>query len=321
MMVLGTLVYRAIDLADGSDLGWIDSFYMTVITLTTVGYGEIIPLDHSPRGRLFTAAFLLAGMGVLVYALSSATALLVEGQLARIVQERRMRKRIEELSGHHVVCGTGPIVERALDELIEIGHPVVWVCPAGTDPTLERGYHVQGDYDDEATLRRAGVDRATGMIVASESDRDNILATMTAHQVNPRMRIVAMAKETQTEEKLRRAGATEVVFPLAIGGLRLASSLVRPSVVTLIDTMLRGRDPVLRIEELIVPEHATGIGRTFGEVGLADVRNVILIAVIPAGDRAYVYKPDAGMRVEAGMTLCLMTDAPGLASVGRALGA
>jgi voltage-gated potassium channel len=321
MMLVGTLVYRSIDVAQGSDLGWIDSFYMTVITLTTVGFGEIIPLDHSPLGRLFTAALLLAGGGVLVYALSSATALLVEGQLTRFLKERRMRKRIEELRGHYVVCGTGPIVDKALEELRVTGRTTVRVCPAPTPPDDSDSFRVDGDSDDEATLRRAGIERAAGMIVANQSDRDNILATMTAHQVNPDLRIIAMAQEIQTEDKLRRAGADDVVFPLAIGGLRLASALVRPSVVNFLDVMLRARDPVLRIEEIVVPAHATSIGRPIGDLGIDSVPNVILVAIVRAGGGDIVYKPDPSIPVEAGARICLMTDAPGAQSVLRALGA
>lgn len=321
MMGLGTLVYRAIDRAQGSDLGWIDSFYMTVITLTTVGYGEIIPLEHSPLGRLFTAGFLLLGMGVLVYAVSAATALLVEGQVSRILKERRMRKRIEDLEEHYVVCGTGPIVDKAIDELVSTGRSVVRICPAGAEESSADEYRVEGETDDEETLRRAGLERAAGMVVATTSDRDNILATMTAHQVNPRTRIVAMAQEIQTEDKLRRAGADEVVFPLAIGGLRLASSLVRPSVVTFLDTMLRARDPVLRIEQIVVPPGATAAGRTIEEVGIGSIPNVILIALVPPGETAYVFKPGGSARVEVGATLCLMTDRAGAEQVRRALGA
>lgn len=321
MMGLGTLVYRTIDLAQGSDLGWIDSFYMTVITLTTVGYGEIIPLDHSPGGRLFTAGFLLVGMGVLVYAVSAATALIVEGQASRILKERRMRKRIEDLRGHYVVCGTGPIVEKAIDELVATGRTVVRIRAVGSESVSADEYQVEGETDDEATLRRAGLERAEGMIVATTSDRDNILATMTAHQVNPGMRIVAMAQEIQTEDKLRRAGADEVVFPLAIGGLRLASALVRPSVVTFLDTMLRARDPSLRIEEIVVPDGAGSAGRTIDEIGLAAIPNVIVVALVPPGKSSYVYKPEGSLRVEAGSTICLMTDQKGYEAVRRALGA
>ncbi len=321
MMGLGTLVYRAIDLAQGSDLGWIDSFYMTVITLTTVGYGEIIPLDHSPRGRLFTAGFLLVGMGVLVYAVSSATALIVDGQASRILKERRMRKRIEDLTGHYVVCGTGPVVDKAVDELVASGRAVVRIFPAGADVNSADEYRVEGETDDEATLLRAGLGRADGMIVAATSDRDNILATMTAHQVNPGMRIVAMAQEIQTEDKLRRAGASEVVFPLAIGGLRLASALVRPSVVTFLDTMLRARDPSLRIEEIVVPEGSVSAGRTIDELGIPAIPNVILVAMVPPGQGSYVYKPEGSARVEVGSTLCLMTDQQGFETARRALGA
>lgn len=316
LLVVGTVVYRIID---GGERGWLDSLYMTVITLTTVGYGEIIPLDHSPLGRLFTILLLLSGMGGLVYAVSAATAFLVEGQLGRIFLERRMQKAIEQMSGHVVVCGEGPIIESVRDEMSQTQRPIAWVVPPGAKVPDEIQPHVVGEPDQEDVLLRAGVPRAAGMIVAMANDRDNVLVTLTAHQMAPGLRIVAMATDPRTEAKLRRAGASDVVFPLAIGGLRLASVLVRPAVVTFLDTMLRASEPVLRVEEVVVSPDSPRIGRPIGDLDVDRLGNVMLLAVLSATTNRFTFKPDPATILEPGMTMLFMTDVEGVDRVSAAL--
>lgn len=235
---------------------FVDSLYMTVITLTTVGYGEIIPMENNPAGRIFTMFLLLFGMGILVYFVSAITAFLVEGQLEHVFWRKRMRQAIAELKHHVIVCGAGVVAGHLIEELVRVQRPVVAVIPQGSAPPQldvpQELPHIVGDAADEDVLAEAGLARADGLVAALELDRDNVLVTLTARQMNPAVRIVAMLVDPRHEGKLRRAGADSVVSPFLIGGMRMASEMIRPMVVTFLDTMLRDRDRNLRVEEVRV---------------------------------------------------------------------
>jgi voltage-gated potassium channel len=288
----------------------LDSLYMTVITLTTVGYGEIIPLDAHPWGRVFTMVLLLSGMGVLVYFASAVTAFLVEGQLGQVFWRKRMRQAIAALREHYIVCGAGTVAGHVLEELVRVQRPVMAIVPVGaTPPTLEVGgelLYLQGDPADEEVLRDAGVERARGLVPALESDRDNVLVTLTARQVKPDLRIVAMLADHRNEAKLRRAGADAVVSPYRIGGLRMASELIRPVAVTFLDQMLRDRDRNLRVDEVRIGVGSPAIGQRVGDLKVNEQPGLLLLALVAPDGERYEYKPEASSRVEPGSTLVVM---------------
>ena len=276
----------------------------------TVGYGEIIPLDAHPWGRVFTMVLLLSGMGILVYFASAVTAFLVEGQLGQVFWRKRMRQAIAALREHYIVCGGGTVAGHVLDELVRVQRPVMAIVPAGaTPPALEVGgdlLYLEGDPADEDLLRAAGVERARGLVPALESDRDNVLVTLTARQIKPDLRIVAMLADHRNEAKLRRAGADAVVSPYRIGGLRLASELIRPVAVTFLDQMLRDRDQNLRVDEVRICPGSPAIGKRVGDLKVNDQPGLLLLALVAPGGARYEYKPDPAARVEAGATLVVM---------------
>jgi voltage-gated potassium channel len=288
----------------------LDSLYMTVITLTTVGYGEIIPLDAHPWGRVFTMLLLLSGMGVLVYFASAVTAFLVEGQLGQVFWRKRMRQAIAALREHHIVCGAGTAAGHVLEELVRVRRPAVAVVPPGASPpVLDVGaelLYLEGDPADEEVLRAAGAERARGLVAALESDRDNVLVTLTARQLKPELRIVAMLADHRNEAKLRRAGADAVVSPSRIGGLRMASELIRPVAVTFLDQMLRDRDQNLRVDEVRICAGSPALGRRVGELQVDAQPGLLLLALVAPDGSRYRYKPDASAVVELGATLVVM---------------
>jgi len=308
----------------GGEHRLLDSLYMTVITLTTVGYGEIIPLDHHPAGRVFTMVLLVFGMGILVYFASAVTAFLVEGQLGQVFWRRRMRQAIAALKDHFVICGAGAVAGHVLAELHRVKRPAVAIVPPGSTPPVlgpdVELLYVNGDPADEEVLREAGATRAAGLVPALESDRDNVLVTLTARQLNPDLRIVAMLADQRNEPKLRRAGADAVVSPFFIGGMRMASELIRPLAVTFLDQMLRDRDRNLRVEEVHIGEGSPAIGRAVGDLGINEVPGVLLLALVVPGGGAWAYKPDASSRVEEGATLVVMGGPDGVSDLRRRFG-
>lgn len=303
---------------------FLDSLYMTVITLTTVGYGEIIPLENNPAGRIFTMVLLVFGMGILVYFASTVTAFFVEGQLGHVFWRRRMRQAIAELREHLIVCGAGVVAAHVIDEFRRVRRPVVAIVPAGgaAPPVGTAGelLQVEGDPADEGVLREAGIAYAAGLVPALESDRDNVLITLTARQINPGLRIVAMLTEPRNEGKLRRAGADAVVSPFLIGGLRMASQMIRPAVVTFLDSMLRDRDRNLRIEEIDVGPGSPAIGRPVGALDCNAVPGLLLLAIVDPGGGTYHFKPGDAQVVAEGTRIIVMGDPGAVEQLRRRYG-
>jgi len=321
IFAVGVIGYTIIDHGQHRLL---DALYMTVITLTTVGYSEIIPMEHNPAGRIFTMFLILFGMGILVYFVSAITAFLVEGQLEHVFWRKRMRQAIAELRHHVIVCGAGVVAGHLIEELLRVQRPVVAVIPQGsTLPQLavERELpHIVGDASDEEVLAEAGLARADGLVAALEQDRDNVLVTLTSRQMNPAVRIVAMLVDPRNEAKLRRAGADSVVSPFLIGGMRMDSEMIRPMVVTFLDTMLRDRDRNLRVEEIRVGRGSTAIGRPVAELKIDDAPGLMLLALVEPSTQKWTFKPDGHTRVQEGATLIVMGDPHGVGELRHRFG-
>lgn len=290
--------------------GLVDAIYMTVITLTTVGYGEIIPLDNHPWGRVFTMVLLVFGLGLLAYFASTMTVFIFEGHLGQVFWRQRMRKEIGELKEHFIVCGDRIVAAHVIDELRRVQRPVVSVVPVGSrlHPLTTEGelLQVEGDPADEDTLREAGIMRAAGLVSAMESDRENILVSLTARQTNPIMRIVSMLVEVKNDNKLRRAGADAVVNTSMIGGLRVASEMIRPGVVTFLDSMLRDRDKNLRIDEITIEPGSSAIGQPMGSLKVNEMSGLMLLAYVAANGKDRYFKPSDALIVEEHGTLLVM---------------
>jgi len=284
----------------------IDCLYMTVITVATVGYREVIDITESTSGKFFTIGLIFAGMSVILYFFSNITAFLIEGDLKEIFRRKKMEKLIEKMKDHYIVCGAGKLGRHIIDELCQTKRQVVVI---ELDPNITERLSeefpqigiIQADATETDTLLEAGIERAKGIIVATGQDKDNLVIILSARQISPSIRIVARCNEIKNTEKLRRAGADSVVSSNLIGGLRMASEMVRPKVVTFLDQMLRDRERNLRIEEITIPEGSPLIGKSIGSL-----REKALILAVIKKDGSYEYNPNDRYRLEPGITLIFM---------------
>ena len=290
--------------------GLVDAFYMTSITLTTIGYGEVVPVETT-AAKLFTSLYAIAGFGMFVYLFSNVTAFMVEGGLDRYLWDRKMHRTIEKLKDHTVVCGAGNTGRHIVAELLETGRPFVLV---DRDAEVVRALHQQlgvafaaviGDATDDDVLRVAGVPRAAGLVACISNDNDNLVITLSARLLAPKLRIVARCIDEREQTKIRRAGADAVVLPNMIGGMRMISELVRPHVVTFLDVMLRDKERRLRVEEVHVPEGSVAAGTTVGQLHARKIKDLLVVALRHA-DGTWRYNPEEHERMNAGMTIIFM---------------
>ena len=307
----------------GGEHSLVDAIYMTIITLTTVGFGEIIDMSNNPAGRLFTVGLLLVGMGIVAYTVPMLAAFLIEGQLLHIFARRRMDRDIGRMSGHFIVCGETAAAWYVAEELKQSGRSLVVVAP--TEGASEEAYErlgevprVVGDPSDDESLQEAGVERAGGVVVCMENDKDNVLVTLTARRLAPTARIVASTESRETEIKLRTAGADAVVSPSRIGGLRMASELVRPQVVSFLDQMLRDPRASLRVEEIAVPDDSPAVGKTVGSFDVNALDGAVLLALRTSGGQV-LFKPAPDTPLEPGAVLIAMVDAAGRSRIEQRL--
>lgn len=289
---------------------FLDSLFMTIITLTTVGFEQVHPL--SPYGRIFTIVLLLIGVGVLLYGVSSVTAFIVEGDLKDIMRRRKMDKRITALKDHYIICGAGEIGQHVLDEFIKTKKDFVVIerNPEVIQRLRERGdvLYVEGNADEDVVLCRAGVERARGLIAVLPTDKDNLFAIVTARNLQPKLRIVTKAIEDVSVNKLRRAGADSVVSTQAIGGMRIASEMLRPAAVSFLDSVLQERGLTLRVEEATVDPESPMVGRTLAQSQITQKTGLAVIAVRDEEHGKYIHNPGAGYTLKPNDVLFVVGD-------------
>ena len=283
--------------------GWslADSLYMTIITMTTVGYGEIYPLNQD--GRLFTVVLILMSVGIVGYVFSTITAFIVSGEIREAIRGRRMDKQIGALKDHVILCGVGRIGLHIAEEFVRTKTPFVVI--EQDDESLEELalqndaiLYLNGDATQDDTLLDAGIKRARGLVTILGEDKDNVFVVLCARSLNPNLYIVARLVEEQNEQHLRKAGANRIVSPDAIGGTRMASVVLRPAVVEFWDEMARVTGETLRLEEIIVADYPMLSNRTLGEINIRK-RTGAMVLSIKSKISGYQFNPGAGTRLHA----------------------
>ncbi len=300
-------------------MGFSDALYMTVITLTTVGYREVVPLDTA--GQYFTIALLIGGLGIVFYSAALIARELLEGELQRVLGRRKVQRQIGQLDHHVIVCGFGRMGRIVCKELA--AKPVAFVVIDRNADALRHaeaeGYLcLEGDATDDAVLTAARIAQAQGLVAALSTDADNVYVVLTARELCPELLVVARAEDDRSERKLMHAGANRVVSPYVIGGHRMAHALLRPAVLDVIDLATHYRSIELQIEEVPVAAGSFCDGATLRQAGLRDQLGLIVIAIKKPSDEM-LFNPAGDTRIEAGDRLVLMGQTANLREVERRL--
>lgn len=291
----GTFGYMAIE-----RWGVWDAFYMTVITVTTVGYREVHELSRA--GQVFTSALLVGGVGTVFYALTLVAAGIIEARLQPRLQERRRARMIDELNDHFILCGAGRIGLIIADEFRRQRVPFVVIDHASdaVQSVLAHGdVAVEADASREDILQKVRIDRARGLIATLGTDAENVYTILTARDLRPDLFIIARADTPDAGRKLRRAGADRVISPYQIGALQMAQTAVRPAVVDFVELATSSDSPELTMEQVRIGRQSTLAGKSLVEANLRQRFGVIVVGIQREGGRME-FNPasDAVMRAE-----------------------
>ena len=288
----GSLAYMQLE-------GWLfrDALYMAVITISTVGFGEVRAL--SPAGDIFTIGYILLSVVLVGFAGASITAFLVQGELRALMKGRRMQHRIDHLKDHYIICGCGAVGREIVQEFDAEGVPYVVIELDVENAEIPRNIDVpvlEGDATSDEVLQLAGIERAKGLISALHDDPQNVFVTLSARQLNPELQIVSRASEEGTESKLLRAGADRVISPFEIAGRRMAATVLRPNVLSFLDVLFRQGSVDLRLEEVVVGEGSELVDKTLREYDLGRKTRAMIIAVSDSsGDPRFNIASDSSL--------------------------
>lgn len=309
---IGTFGYMSIE-------GWplLDSLYMAVITLGSVGFREIHPL--SPAGMIFTILLIVFGVGIIAYSIGSFAQFMVEGHLHKILGRRQVEKKIAKLSGHYIICGFGRIGSIICREFHE--RPIPFVAIEQNSELCEKiaaeGYlYIQGNATEDEILLSAGIERARGLITVVTSDTENVYITLTARGLSPDLFILSRAGDEGSEKKLTRAGASKVISPYNIGASRMAQSILRPSVMDFIEIATAGQNLELQLEEIIVSRASRLAGLSLEQTEIRKEFGLIIVG-IRSGQAPMLFNPPAETPISAGDTLIALGPQPSIVKLEK----
>ena len=312
--MLGALGYMVIE-------GWsfLDAIYMTVITLATVGYGEVH--EVSPTGRIFTVFLIFTGVGFFLYVAGNVVQFVVEGRIRHILGRRVLDKQISKLKDHFIVCGYGRMGRALCSYLIQRYLDVVVIEQnVGRVPVMDNDgiLYLVGEATDEAILLKAGIKRARGIIPVLGSDADNVFLVLIAKRLNPDIFVVARANQNESEKTLYDAGTDKVVSPFALGGRRMAHAILRPTVIHFLELAFADDDTDIHVEEFPVSAASKLIEVPLSESGLRQDLDLIILSVKKA-DGSMCFNPKASHQLEAGDTVVAVGRNKNLMQMARIL--
>ena len=314
LLSFGTVGYMLIE-----NWSLIDGLYMTVITLATVGYGEVHLI--SDAGRIFTIVLITMGVGFFLYVVGNVVQFLVEGRIRLILGRRKLDKQISQLKDHYIVCGYGRM-GRGLCRFLsqsQLNFAVIEANPDRTATMDKDGIlYVLGDSTNEANLTTAGIDRASALMATLGTDAANVFLVLTARRRNRELFIVARANESETIDTLYAAGANVVVSPYEIGARRMAHAILRPTVIHFLELAFADESTDIEMEEILVNTRSNLVDMTLQESGIRQDLDVIIIAMKKA-DGNMLFNPSAGSRIEAGDTVVVVGKDQNLIKLGKIL--
>lgn len=303
LLVGGTLGYMLIE-------GWTlaESLFMTVITLSTVGYGEVQPL--TPVGQVFSIILIMFGVGTVAYSFSTVADYIVAGELYGVLRRQRMIREIGKLRNHYIICGYGRVGRQVAEGLRNDGYEIVVI---ENDPEQIRPLeedlinHILGDAAEDRMLQEAGIEHARGLFTCLRDDADNVLVTLSARTLNPSIFIIARSNSASTEQKLHIAGANQVINPYSIAGNRMAAQMTHPGVMEFLDVVMRRKDLELHIEEVVVGEESDLNGKALADSRVRSETGVNVLAIRRPDDRLFTdVGPDFLLRTGDAL-ICLGT--------------
>jgi len=287
------------------DEAWYHVFYMTAITLATVGYSDILGTDQSPLTAFYTMILMLVGMGMVVYAVSSVTAFFVGGNLTELINITTRKRKIYNMRDHYIVCGAGSTGVHVINEMRTCEVPVV-VIEQDEDriKTLKKHFpdllFLIGDANQEELLEEARIHDAKGLVASLHNDKENLFLTLTARLMNPTMKIVCKTIDLSIRRRLETAGADYIVSPNFIGGMRMASEILRPNVVTFLDRMLRGQEANMRVGEVSIPPESHAVGKSLAYLEIYRNTGLNILAYSHSGkEEDYRYNPGLDLKLSA----------------------
>lgn len=316
-VILATLAGGTIGFMIIEGYDWFDAFYMTLITITTIGYGELFGLSRV--GRMFNSVLIMVGATLLLVAIAALSQTILELELSGYFPKRRTRKMIDGLRDHVIVCGYGRVGRGAAEELQRAGTRFVIVDR--NEDKVERALHngmlaVNADCTRDETLRDLGIDRALGLIASLATDADNLFLVISAKTLNPKLHVCARVAEEEAESKLRRAGADQVMAPYLMTGAKLAQSIVRPHVMQFLDFATMTSELRVSIEQILVTPSCGFADRALRDVNLRKEQGVIVLA-IRKQHGPMIFNPDADAVIHSGDFLIVMGEEPHLRSLER----
>jgi voltage-gated potassium channel len=310
VFTIGTAGYAMIE-------GWslFDSFYMVVITMSTVGYQEVHKL--STYGRAFTIYLIFTGVGVVAYTVNNAIRSILEGELQEALGRRKLERRIRELNSHYIICGYGRMGRIICKELK--ANRIKFVVVEQGAPALTEGddlLFISGDATRDEVLKSAGIERARGVVTALSTDAQNLYVVLSARGMNPGLKIVARAGEEGSDQKLLRAGADRVVSPYHIGGVKIAQTILKPAVVDFLEFATMSGNIELQMEEIPVQDRSRYVGQTISESEIGRMFNIIIVSIKRAGGEM-IFNPTHRTAINAGDTLIALGEVGKLKELER----
>lgn len=276
-----------------------DALWLTIITVLTVGYGDLVP--QTTNGKIFAMVLIPLGISIVTYAFGVIAAVVLDGTISGSFRRRQMNKQIGKLHGHIIICGLGRVGNQVLQQLRNENKDVV-VVDLNVEPKmnlLQNSLYVVGSATEDEVLYQAGIERAKGIISTLPKDAENVFVTLTAKGINPKLKVVARAERPESEGKLRRAGADQVINPSSIGGRRMAMSILKPNIIDYVEIVLHDRDEDFGIEEMLVEDSSLLVGKSLQESKIRERYGVTVMAV-KKKQGIINHNPEPGTIVESG---------------------